>query len=246
MTQQQLTLGVLYPDDAWVDEELDRARAEWRSYLPSSVRMVSAHHPVAMRDVDLKFAIEMAEDSEIEASAIRLVHFVPNVNALAYYCTTMSFVRGIGGDEDIIRRLEKATGLPSTTTSTAVVKALRTLGLKRIAVTSPYLQDVHDALIRFLTASGFDVVNTSALNVPQDQSLVPFARIRAAAEAVDVPEADGVFISCTGMKTAGFLSELERQLGKPLVTANQATAWYALQLLGVKPVLPGMGKLFGD
>jgi len=48
------------------------------------------------------------------------------------------------------------------------------------------------------------------------------------------------------MRTAGFISELERQLGKPVVTANQATAWEALQMMGVKPILPGLGKLFGD
>ena len=70
--------------------------------------------------------------------------------------------------------------------------------------------------------------------------------IRVAAEEADVPEADSILISCTGQKTAGFISDLEQKLGKPVVTSNQATGWHALQMLGVEPRLTGRGRLFGD
>ena len=59
-----------------------------------------------------------------------------------------------------------------------------------------------------------------------------------------MPEADAVLISCTGQKTADFITDLEGQLGKPVVTSNQATGWQALKLLGVEPKLPRRGKLF--
>ena len=70
--------------------------------------------------------------------------------------------------------------------------------------------------------------------------------IREAARRSDVPEADAVLISCTGQKTADFISGLEEEIGKPVVTSNQATGWQALKMMGVEPRLPGRGALFGN
>jgi len=196
LTELGLRLGAIYPDDILVDDDIRPLLAEWGSYLPAGVQMVSAHHFMPLADITLDIAIEMAEDPTIETAALRLMRHKPTV--LGYYCTTASFIRGLGGDTDIINRIEGATGIPATTTTTAAVKALHALGLKRVAVTSPYLEEVHQALLRFLQASGFEVVSTSALNIPQNQALTTPEEIRAAAEKVDVPEADGVSSAVLG------------------------------------------------
>ena len=36
----------------------------------------------------------------------------------------------------------------------------------------------------------------------------------------DTPDADGLFISCTALRTIDILDDLERRLGKPVVSAN--------------------------
>ncbi|MCH8205607.1 MAG: hypothetical protein IH956_01220, partial [Chloroflexi bacterium] len=178
----------------------------------------------------------------IEEAARRLMRYSPD--CFAYYCTTVSFVRGFGSDEEINQRITRATGLPATTTSTAMVKALKSLGVRRLALASPYMPDVEAAFIDFLTAHGFEIVSSVALNLPEDHSIVPPERIRRAAEEADRPEAEAVFVGCTGQRIGAILDDIESRLGKPVLSANQVTGWHALQLIGREPVAEGRGSLF--
>jgi maleate isomerase len=245
MDRGALVLGAIYPDDMWVDEDIQRMLDDFRRFVPEEVRMVTVRTNIPMKDNTVEFGTWLAENGDIPAAATRLMRYHPNV--FAYYCTTVSFVRGVAGDEDLKRRVQEATGIPCTTTSTAIVQALHRLGIRRVAVASPYLPDVNQALTRYLAECDIEVVNSEALHLEQDHGLVPPERIRAAAERADVPEAEAILISCTGQKTADFISDLERKAGKPVVSSNQATGWHALRMLGIEaPRLPGRGRLFGD
>ena len=250
MAKNNRTLGAIYPDDMWLDYDINRMLDEIRKYLPEQIPMVSArtHVPMFAGDSEpadgssVELGIWLAENGDIEAAASRLMRLKPSV--FAYYCTTASFVQGVAGDEALKKRVEDATGLPCTTASTAIVKALHCLGVKRVATASPYMEDVNQALINFLAECDIEVVNSNPLHYLQDHGIVPPETIREAARRSDMGEADAVLISCTGQKTADFISELEEELGKPVVTSNQATGWQALQLMGVEPRLPGRGILF--
>ncbi|PYN75041.1 MAG: hypothetical protein DMD96_28625 [Candidatus Rokuibacteriota bacterium] len=65
---------------------------------------------------------------------------------------------------------------------------------------------------------------------------------RLAREA-DVPRADAVLLSGTGLPTVGILELLERDLGKPVISSNQASLWRALRLAGVREPITGFGRL---
>ena len=242
MTPENRTLGAIYPDDMWIDYDINCTLEEFRKFLPEDVPMVSVRTHVPMEDSTLEFGIWLAENGDIEAAAARLMRLEPAV--FAYYCTTASFVLGVEGDRALKKRVEDATGRPCTTASSAIVNALHSLGVRRVATASPYLEDVNLALSRYLAECDIEVVNSNPLHCPLDHSLVPPATIREAAQAADVPKADAVVISCTGQKTADFITDLEQQIGKPVVTSNQATGWHALKILGVEPRLPGRGVLF--
>jgi maleate isomerase len=235
-------IGVVYPDDPWVDQDIQDLLEEIRLFLPTSVEIVSAHQYVPPRDVTVEEVVSLAESPDIEIAAQRLMRFNPG--CFAYLCTAASFIKGVEHDTDISDRIEEATGVPAITTSTAVVKALKVLGVKKTVTVSPYLRDLDQKLTEFLEDNGFQVVKSSALCLPQDQGLHPPERIRQAVEKTDRPEADGIFISCTGLRTAAIIDDLEKELGKPVVTANQATMWCALQMLGIEPRLPGLGRLY--
>ena len=63
------------------------------------------------------------------------------------------------------------------------------------------------------------------------------------ARQADVPDADAVLLSGTGLPTIGVLELLERDLGKPVVSSNQALLWRALRMAGVREPVPGFGRL---
>jgi maleate isomerase len=235
-------IGAIYPNDAWVDCEAKAVVDEFRRFLPEGAELVSAGTPNPAVDNTLDESIKLAENGDIEEAALRLVKYEPS--GFAYYCTTMSFVRGPGGDLDISRRITAATGKPATTTSTAMIRALSELGLSRIAVASPYLPDVEEKFIGFFRAHGIEVVRNLALAWKRDHSIVPSDEIRLLAEAADHPAAEAVFVGCTGQKLARYIDAMEAKLGKPVLTANQVTTWDALRIIGICPRKPGRGRLF--
>ena len=223
MTQQNLTLGAIYPDDMWIDSDIKRMLDEFRKFLPQHVPMVTVRTHVPMfleedgepeEDASVELGRWLAENGDIETAAARLMRLKPSL--FAYYCTTASFVSGVAGDEALKQRVEDATGLRCTTASSAIVCALRHLGIRRVATASPYMEDVNRALGRYLAECDIEVVNSNPLHRLQDHGIVPPSTIREAARMADVPEAEAILISCTGQKTADFITDLEEEIGKPV------------------------------
>jgi maleate isomerase len=244
MANNRLRIGAIYPDDAWLDLEAEAVVDEFRRFIPPEVALISAATPVPSTKNTLHLAISLAENGEIEEAARRLLRYSPS--CFAYYCTTISFARGRDGDKDIAHRISLSTGKPATTTSTAMIEAFRILNISRVAVASPYLPDVEQCFIEFIEGHGVKVLKSRSLCLEQGHSIVPPEDIRDLAETVDVPDAEAIFVGCTGQKLAESIEALEAKHGKPVLTANQVTGWYALRLIGIRPQLSGRGRLFSE
>ena len=241
MAERRPVVGAVFPDDAWVEDDAAALVDDFRSYMPPGFDLVAATTPAPNRTNSVEFGVWLAENGDIEESARRLtVRKAPDV--IGYFCTTVSFVRGLGGDTDISRRVTQMTGRPATTTSTAMVAALRKIGARRVALASPYMPDVEQKLIAFLAAHDIEAVNSVALNLPLDHSIVAQDDILGAARAANRPEADAVFISCTGQRLNAYLDDIEAALGKPVLAANQVTAWHALTVGGWADRWEGPGR----
>ena len=57
-------------------------------------------------------------------------------------------------------------------------------------------------------------------------------------------DADAVFLSCTTIRSVPIIAALERDLGRPVVTSNQAMVWHVLRQAGIADHLAGYGRLF--
>jgi maleate isomerase len=95
----------------------------------------------------------------------------------------------------------------------------------------------------FLEENGFEVVNARTLDL-EWIGIPALSTIYGLVREVDRAEADGIYIACTGMSTSRITAPLEEDLGKPVISAIQATMWDALHLAGVRPKLPGLGSLY--
>lgn len=185
----------------------------------------------------------------------RLVDEVPHaaqeladakVDIIAFGCTGGSFFGGPGYDQKVIKAIGDSAGIRGTTTSTAVVAALKTLRLSRISVATPYEDWLNEAEVKFLRSHGIEVERIKGLGIPDPQMLerqVPQVAYGLARE-VNAEKAQGLFISCTDFRNIEIIDVLEHDTGKPVVTSNQATLWMCLLLLGIKPEIKGYGCLF--
>lgn len=167
------------------------------------------------------------------------------VDLIVFACTSGSMLHGAGYDEMLADRIAVVSGSKALTTSTAVLEAFRALGVLRIAIGTPYPDAINERVRTFLEDNGHPVVSLSGLQLRsgrEEARLAPSALYHLG-RAVDHAEADAVFISCTNVRAAEIAERLEADLGKPVVTSNQATMWAALRRVGVRDVVRGYGRL---
>lgn len=165
------------------------------------------------------------------------------LDVLAYGCTSGTMVIG---EEEVFARLRAARpGIACTSPPTAALAALQALGLRRIAVLTPYTEGVNHRVVDYFAARGLDIAAFGAFNKESDAEIAAIApaSIVAAAQALDAPGIEGVFLSCTGLRGVAVVEEIEARLGKPVVTSNQAMAWHAMRLAGHNEPVAGFGRL---
>ena len=231
-------LGVLVPSGIVVTEP------EFARMTPEGV---SCHfHRIAFRgdgsDSEVLETLRKVEQSVGEATEM-ICHVRPAVVALTG--TGVSFVGGYGYDQKIIQSIkEKSGGLPATTTSSSVVDALRKLGVKKISMATPYLEPVAKIGMQFVEDSGIQVLDLKWLGKAGFEiAEVSKETLYKLVKAVDRPESEAIFISCTSLHTIELIKFLEADLQKPIITSNQATFWNMLRLAGVKDKIEGFGQL---
>lgn len=167
------------------------------------------------------------------------------VDVVGYGCTSASMEIG----EERVIGLMKAARPESrcTTPITAARAAFRELGMKRVGLLTPYPVEVNDHIRQYLEARDIEVPVMGSFNVDDDRQA---CRIRpdsirdAAIEIGRHPGVDGVFVSCTALRVAGVIEEIENALGKPATASNHAMAWHSLRLAGVDDRQEGFGRLF--
>ncbi len=164
---------------------------------------------------------------------------------IVYHCTGSSMEAGLAAERQVVQAIEQATGLPATTTASAVLAALRALNVRRLVMVSPYPQRINDDEKAFLEEAGVSVLRERALNLPPREWAVtpPGFWVSALEENVDTT-ADLYFMSCTNILSIDAVEAAEAKLGRPALSSNQATLWHCLRLLGRDDAVPGLGRLF--
>lgn len=234
--------------------------AEWWAMIPPGVSVhaarVTAKTPWAPWATD-RSGVALPDD--VVRGAQHFASMRLDVAVIGH--TSSSVVGGKGWDEAIIARLAPLVGprVSVTTNGLDTIAALRTSGVRRPLLVLPawfpdqtltaataYYGDHGLATVGHLRydpgRKWRDVPPTDlyAQGMGFEQEIEPLYRqIRAACPA----EADGVLIGGTGFRCVGIIDDLERDLGKPVLTANQASLWHCLRLAGVRTKVSGYGRL---
>jgi maleate cis-trans isomerase len=177
------------------------------------------------------------------AAARLLAH--ARVDRIIFHCTGVTtYAPEIG--ERIRSEIESLTGIPTFVTADAVIAALQALQARRIALLTPYVEHVQEREKAFLKGRNIDIVLDRALGLSTNREmdalepafLAQFVNDNATAAA------EAYFLSCTALRSAGVIARLEAELGRPVITSNQAAVWYALASVGVQGEPAAFGRLF--
>ena len=167
-----------------------------------------------------------------------------HLDALVYACTAASVVLG---NDTVAGHMNNAKpNTPCITPSSAAFDAFRALNVGKISVLTPYTNDVTDSLVTYFSDNGPEVMNASCLGLTDDRDMarVSHKSIIEAGVASMETDAEALFISCTAVRAAECVVELENRIGKPVVTSNQAMVWRCLRYLAITANLPEGGSLF--
>lgn len=225
-------LGVLLPSGN------QAAEPQFHAMLPHGVSMHTTRLKLTgSREREL---LAMAEDVE---AASRLVCDA-GASLVVFHCTAVSTFSA-SFEASILERIRRACGRPVTATSEAIVAALRVLGAARIVMLSPYVEAINAREEAYFRGFGFEVIRSAGLGKPDADgmmSITPAQWVNVALAHRD-DRADAYLISCTTVRSAEVVEELESALERPVITSNTATVWHALRTLRLDDRIVGFGRL---
>lgn len=170
-------------------------------------------------------------------------------SAVAMCCTGGSFAGGYGYDQMLIQKMKEKNGnVPTTTSSTSMIEAFKKLGVRKVSLAVPYLEEVAMAEKKFIEDHGIQVLNIKWLNLQDaiEIAAVPQETVYRLASEVHKPESEAIFISCIALHTIEVIGKLEYDLKKPVISSNQATMWHLLRLANINDKIEGYGQLLSQ
>ncbi len=172
------------------------------------------------------------------------------VDAIMVIGTSLTFYRGPEAHEWLLGELRRRTGLPVSTMSQAIIDGLREMGAKRVAVATAYSDVVNRRLKELLAFAGIDTLALECFDLlefggPSKKSEADIISLSGSA-VEHAHGAEGILISCGGLRTLGVAKPLEAHHGIPVVSSATAAFWAAMRLVGDSGQISGYGRLFEE
>ena len=173
-------------------------------------------------------------------------NILPNedIDCIVYGCTSGTIAAGYKSIEKKVKAAKPKAKL--TTPSSAVIKALNKLDIKKIAIFTPYSKKLNDEVVNYFSNEGFKITSNSYLDIKADYDIgkVDQEFLYNTLSNIEIKDADALFISCTALPVLNIIDKLEKKLNKPVLSSNQALIWDSLESIGKNNSVTGFGKLF--
>jgi maleate isomerase len=229
----RLRAGLLVPSGNSV------AEPEIRAMLPPGVSTLATR--LALRGSSPTELMGMLD--QLEAASRLLAD--AEVDCIVFHCTAVSTFAPQLAD-NIRERIRSASRIRCFTTADAVLEGLRRLNARTVSLLTPYIDTVHEREVAFLRENGFAVKGSANLGIDTNTEMASFDPERLldwARRNVDTG-ADACLISCTAIKSAPMIAQLEQASGLPVLTSNQSMAWLLLRSSGINDRVDDYGRLF--
>jgi maleate isomerase len=239
--KDRVLLGMLTPSSNTVVEPVTSA-------MLSGLPEVSAHFgrfPVT--EISLRPAALGQFDEEPFLSAARLLADA-RLQVIGWNGTSAGWL-GFDADERLCDRLLAETGIAACTSMLALNEILEATDRKRIAIVSPYLDEIQEKMVANYRAAGFDVVAERHLNDRGNFSFSEVTEEQLERMCAEVAEAkpQAIAIICTNMRGAPVAERVEEALGIPVYDTISTVVWKSLRMTGVDTKrVQGWGSLFQE
>lgn len=181
---------------------------------------------ILLEDVTREGELRMLEEDL--PRAITLIRTTaPDV--VVFGCTSAGALGDLSHDEAIAKKIAQGTGARAVTVLGAILAKLAAIQPKRLALFTPYVDDLTAGIASSLAEGGFSPVKAAGMGIRVNLEIgaVPPARIVSFVEAqLDGCAPDCLFLSCTNWQAISAIEPLQQRLGIPVITSNQAAIDY--------------------
>ena len=171
---------------------------------------------------------------------------LPNekIDCVAYGCTSGTIAAGYEAIEKKIKNAKPEAIV--TTPSTASIKALKKLNIKKIAIFTPYSKKLNDEVLDFFKKENFEIKANSYFNIESDIDIgkVDPNYLYEVLSKMDLNGAEALFVSCTALPALSIIDKLEKKLNITVLSSNQTLIWDTLNSIKNKETTKGFGKIF--
>lgn len=214
---------------------------EYNRLLPETLQL---HVARLGKGGDTPFSPSLEDDIDYQSKMLGNA----KVEVVGLTQTSASLFRE-GYDAEIIARMAKGAGVPAVTSAEAVGAAARALGARRIALVSPYSEQVIGLARRYYeTRYGLEVLATAPFGATDAYAIggLDASHATDAFARIDRPEIEALVVPGGNFPTMKHVAGWEAQFGKPVIATNQAVLWAMLKIMKVKEPLPGLGRLLAE
>jgi len=171
---------------------------------------------------------------------------LPNekIDCVAYGCTSGTIAAGYEAIEKKIKNAKPEAIV--ITPSTASIKALKKLNIKKIAIFTPYSKKLNDEVLDFFKNENFEIKANSYFNIESDIDIgkVDPNYLYEVLSKMDLNGAEALFVSCTALPALSIIDKLEKKLNITVLSSNQTLIWDTLNSIKNKETTKGFGKIF--
>lgn len=188
-------------------------------------------------------------DNDSDRCAVELSDARCDVLAYACLVAIMSMGRGyhVASEERLARKAADNGGAaPVISSAGALVDGIHTLGAKKVAIITPYMEPLTEMVCDYISDQEIIVTNRLSLEIPDNLAVGrrdPLALTELVTQ-LDHSQADAVVLSaCVQMPSLGAIQKVQDEIGKPVLSAATATVYKILKALKLEPVVPNAGRL---
>jgi maleate isomerase len=214
MSFQPLRVGLIVPSSNTVMEP-DLHRHIGTSAIVSTTRIL-------LEDVTREAEIRMLEE-DLPQAVKRIGTAAPDV--IVFGCTSAGALGKLSHDDAIARMIEETTGAKAITVLRSVLVRLAAIHPHKIAVFTPYIEDLTGSIARSLAEAGFPVIKAVGMGIKANLEIgrvTPEEILRFVESQLSGIDPDCLFLSCTNWRAIETVECLQKKLGIPIVTSNQA------------------------
>jgi maleate isomerase len=201
----------------------------WSAFWPHASVHTSR---LPLDDVTAEAERRMLAAAPAEAAALAPLQ----LRLTVFGCTSAGAILGRAAENTLMAELEQLSGAPVISVLGAVTEVLGELGARSVSIFTPYIAELSAAVANSLSDEGFLIERVASSNLTDNAAIGHLTKdevIDDVTRAMTGTVADAIFISCTNLRAMSAAADIERALGKPVVTSNGAVVHVARRRLAV-------------